>query len=54
MDNFLSKNKNAQSLYEKNLEKKNIKEEFHNSSIAKEIETAFPDAKLIDVSSEEK
>ena len=47
----LSKNLEAKSIYEKNLEiKKNKIEEFKKSKAAKEFERAFPDAKLIDVS----
>ncbi len=47
----LSKNLEAKSIYEKNLEiKKNQIEEFKKSKVAKEIETAFPDAKLTDIS----
>ena len=50
----LSKNTEAKSIHEKNLISKDIKiEEFKKSSIAKEIEIAFPDAKLIDIKSEE-
>ena len=46
----LSKNLEAKSIYEKNLEiKKNQIEEFKKSRIAKEIEIAFPDAKLTDL-----
>ena len=46
----LSKNKNAKSVYEKKLENKNtIIDQFKNSKIAKDIESAFPDAKLIDL-----
>jgi len=46
----LSKNFNAKSIYEKNLENKSNKiEEFKKSKTAKEIEHAFPDAKLIDI-----
>ena len=50
----LSKNTNIKSIYEKNQEDKNIKlEEFKNSKTAKEIQDAFPDAKLIDLIEEE-
>ena len=50
----LSKNTNAKSIYEKNLENKNNKiEEFKKSKIAKDIKKAFPDAKLIDIKEEE-
>ncbi len=46
----LSKNLEAKSIYEKNLENKNKKiEEFKNSKIAKEIKSAFSDAELTDV-----
>ena len=50
----LSKNSEAKSIYEKNIEYKNNKlEEFKTSKIAKEINTAFPDAKLIDIKDNE-
>ena len=50
----LSKNNNAKSIYEKKLENMDIKiEEFKKSKIAKDIETAFPDAELIDIKEEE-
>ena len=46
----LSKNVQAKSIYEKNLEsKKNVIEKFRKSKIAKEFEISFPDAKLIDI-----
>ena len=46
----LSKNVEAKSIYEKNLEsKKNVIEKFRKSKIAKEFERSFPDAKLIDI-----
>ena len=46
----LSKNNAAKSVYEKNMEDKSLKlEEFKKSDIAKQIEEALPDAKLIDV-----
>jgi DNA polymerase III subunit gamma/tau len=46
----LSKNTEAMSVYEKNVEKKSAKlMEFKNSDLAKQIEEAFPDADLIDV-----
>ena len=46
----LSKNSEAKSVYEKNIEaKNNFINEFKKGKIAKEIETAFPDAKLIDI-----
>ena len=50
----LSKNSNAKSIYEKNLEDKSNKiEEFKKSKIVKDIENAFPDAKLIDIKEED-
>ena len=50
----LSKNTNAKSIYEKNQENKIKKlEEFKKSKIAKDIQKAFPDAKLIDLREEE-
>ena len=50
----LSKNTEAKSIYEKNLEDKNKKiEEFKKSKISIDIQNAFPDAKLIDVKEEE-
>jgi len=49
----LSKNPEAKSIYEKNLENKNFKiEEFKKSKIANDFESAFPDAKLTDVEEE--
>ncbi len=46
----LSKNVEAKSVYEKNLEvKNNIIEEFSNSKTAQDIKRAFPDAKLINL-----
>ncbi len=49
----LSKNNNAKSVYEKNMEKKSsILEEFKKSDEAKQIEKAFPDAKLVDIQKE--
>ena len=49
----LSKNKEAKSVYEKNLESKSKKiEEFKNSKVAKEFQAAFPDAKLLDIKEE--
>ena len=46
----LSKNADAKSIYEKNLEDKSNKvEEFKKSKIAQDIQKAFPDAKLIDL-----
>ena len=50
----LSKNSNAKSIYEKNQEdKNNMIEEFKKSKVAQDIQKAFPDAKLIDVTEEE-
>ncbi len=50
----LSKNNNVKSIYEKNLEdKNNIIEEFKKSKVAQDIQKAFPDAKLIDLTEEE-
>ena len=46
----LSKNNDAKSVYEQNIEKKSSKlEEFQKSELAKEIEEAFPDAELINI-----
>ncbi len=50
----LSKNVEAKSIYEKNLENQNKTiEEFKKSKIAKDLETAFPDAKLLEIKEEE-
>jgi len=50
----LSKNNEAKSIYEKNLEDKdNMIEEFRKSKVAQDIQKAFPDAKLIDLTEEE-
>ena len=50
----LSKNAEAKSVYEKNLENKSNKyKEFKKSKIALDIEKAFPDAKLVDLKEEE-
>ena len=50
----LSKNEDAKSIYEKNLEDKSNKvEDFKKSKIAQDIQKAFPDAKLIDLKEEE-
>ena len=50
----LSKNADAKSIYEKNLEdKSNQVEEFKKSKIAQDIQNAFPDAELIDLKEEE-
>ena len=49
----LSKNVNAKSVYEKNLEEKSFKlQEFKKSKIAQDMEKNFPDAKLIDLKEE--
>ena len=49
----LSKNQEAKSIYEKNLENKNFEiEEFKKSKIANDLESAFPDAKLTDIKEE--
>jgi len=49
----LSKNNDAKSIYEKNMEKKSSKlEEFKNSDLARQIEKAFPDARIIDIREE--
>ena len=46
----LSKNNNAKSVYEQNMEKKTSKiKEFEESDVAKKLASAFPDAKLIDI-----
>jgi len=50
----LSKNNNAKSIYEKNLEDKNTMiEEFKKSKVAQNVQKVFPDAKLIDLTEEE-
>ncbi len=50
----LSKNIEAKSIYEKNLENQNKTiEEFKKSKIAKDLENAFPDAKLTEIKEEE-
>ena len=50
----LSKNIEAKSIYEKDLEDKNLKiSEFKKSKIANELQTAFPDAELINIKYEE-
>ena len=50
----LSKNNEAKSIYEKNLENKdNMIEEFKKSKVAQDIQKAFPDAKLIELTEEE-
>ena len=46
----LSKNLNAKSIYEQNLEDKNkLINEFKNNKISKDIGSAFPDAILVDI-----
>ena len=46
----LSKNTEAKSIYEQNIEQKSSKlAEFKKSDLAQKIEEAFPDAKLIDI-----
>ncbi len=46
----LSKNNNAKSMYEKNLERKtSLMETFEKNEISKQIKNAFPDAKLIEI-----
>jgi DNA polymerase III subunit gamma/tau len=46
----LSKNSDAKSIYEKNLEEKTSKlHEFKKSKVAQDIQKAFPDAKLVDL-----
>jgi len=50
----LSKNNNVKSIYEKRLENKHdIIENFKKSKLAQDIQKAFPDAKLIDLTEEE-
>ena len=50
----LSKNNDAKSVYEQNMEKKLSKlEEFKKSDLVLKIEEAFPDAKLMDIQEEE-
>jgi DNA polymerase-3 subunit gamma/tau len=49
----LSKNSEAKSIHEKNLEIMDIKiDEFKKSKIAKDIEINFPDAKLVEIKEE--
>ena len=49
----LSKNNEAKSVYERKLENKNNKlAEFKNSQTSKEVESAFPDAKLTNIEEE--
>ena len=50
----LSKNSEAKSVYEKNLENKdNMIEEFNKTKVAQDIKKVFPDAKLVDLTEEE-
>ena len=50
----LSKNSNAKSIYEKNLENKNKEiEVFNQSKVAQDFKSAFPDAELISFTEEE-
>ena len=50
----LSKNASAKSIYEKDQENKSMQlAEFKKSKIVQDIQTAFPDAKLIDLKEEE-
>ena len=50
----LSKNASAKSIYEKDQENKSLQlAEFKKSKIVQDIQTAFPDAKLIDLKEEE-
>jgi hypothetical protein len=50
----LSKNSDAKSIYEQNLEDKSNKiEEFKKSKIAQDFQKIFSDAKLIDLKEEE-
>ena len=49
----LEKNSEAKSIYEKNMEIKSSKlDDFKKSSVAKEIQQAFPDAKLLEIDEE--
>ena len=49
----LSKNNDAKSIYEQNMEKKSSKlEEFKKSDLAQQIKEAFPDAKIADIQEE--
>ena len=46
----LSKNNDAKSIYEQNIENKSSElNEFTKSELAKQVEKTFPDAKLIDI-----
>ncbi len=49
----LSKNNDAKSVYEKNMENKSYKlAEFKKSDLARQMEEVFPDAKLVDIQEE--
>jgi len=49
----LSKNNDAKSIYEQNMEKKSSKlEEFKKTNLAQQIKEAFPDAKIVDIQEE--
>ncbi len=49
----LSKNNDAKSIYEKNMERKLSKlEEFKKTDLAQQIKEAFPDAKIVDIKEE--
>ncbi len=49
----LSKNNDAKSVYEQNMEKQSSKlEDFKKGDLAREIEAAFPDAKLVNIQEE--
>ena len=49
----LSKNNDAKSIYEKNMERKSSKlEEFKKTDLAQQIKEAFPDAKIVDIQEE--
>ena len=49
----LSKNNDAKSIYEQNMERKSSKlEEFKKSDLARKIAEAFPDAKIVDIQEE--
>ena len=49
----LSKNSDAKSIYEQDMEKKSSKlEEFKKSDLALQIEESFPDAKIVDIQEE--
>ena len=50
----LSKNQDAKSIYERNIEKKNEQvNNFEKSKLAEQVIEAFPDAELIDIRDEE-